>query len=183
MKEGLRRAALEARDALGQAKRAEKSRRITAHLLQSKAYREAKRVFSFVSMGSEVETREILRQAWRDGKTVAVPKTGKGRKMAFLEISSLADLREGRFGVMEPTEGRELIPEGGDLFLVPGALFDKNKNRIGYGGGYYDTYFETYQGYRTIGLAFGMQISEEALPTEERDVPLDAIVTENGWEE
>ena len=75
-----------------------------------------------------------------------------------------------------------VIPEGGDLFLVPGALFDRRKHRIGYGGGYYDTYFEKYQGYRKIGFAFSEQLTETDIPTEKTDIPLDDIVTENGWE-
>lgn len=183
MKTALRKTALAARNALPAEQRTAKSRRMAAHLLQNQAYKQTGRIFSYVSMGSEAETREILEQAWRDGKTVAVPKTGKNREMVFLEIDSFADLREGHFGVMEPVDGTELIPEEGDLFLVPGALFDRKKNRLGYGGGYYDTYFEKYRGYRKIGLAFGMQISAEDLPAEETDVPLDAIVTENGWEE
>ena len=183
MKKKFREEALAKRNSIPSEVRAEKGRQITEHILQSNVYKQAKTVFSFVSMGSEVETREILRQAWRDGKTVAVPKTENGRKMIFLRIDSFADLKEGRFGVMEPTTGEEVVPETGDLFLVPGALFDRKKNRVGYGGGYYDTYFEKYRGYRKIGIAFSEQITEMDIPTAEYDIPLDDIVTENGWEE
>ena len=129
MKKKLREEALAKRNNIPAELRMEKSRIITEYILQSDAYKQAKIVFSFVSMGSEVETREILRQAWKDGKTVAVPKTEKGRKMIFLRIDSFADLKEGRFGVMEPATGEEVVPEIEDLFLVPGALFDRKKNR------------------------------------------------------
>lgn len=183
MKKKRREEALAKRDRIPAEARAEKSRRITAHILESGAYRQAERVFSFVSMGSEVETRDILKRAWQDGKTVAVPKTEAGRKMVFLQIHSLADLREGRFGVMEPAGGEELIPRVGDLFLVPGALFDRKKHRIGYGGGYYDTYFAKYKGYRKVGVAFSEQVAEREIPAAAYDIPLDDIVTENGWEE
>ena len=184
MKKKWREEALAKRNELPLEIRTEKSRKITEHILQSEAYSNARRIFSFVSMGAEVETREILKQAWKDGKTVAVPKTEKKRTMYFLPIASMDDLQRGRFDVMEPLGEMEdeLIPEAGDLFLVPGALFDRNKNRIGYGGGYYDTYFEKYTGYRKIGLAFSEQISEKPLPAAEYDIPLDDIVTENGWE-
>lgn len=183
MKKKLRKEAFAKRKEISAEERMEKSRRITEHILQSEVYQKAKSVFSFVSMGSEAETRDILKRAWRDGKIVAVPKMKQGREMVFLKIESFADLKEGRFGVMEPVTQEEMIPEAGDLFLVPGALFDRNKNRIGYGGGFYDTYFEKHQGYRKIGLAFSEQISETAIPTEVNDIPLDDIVTENGWEE
>jgi len=183
MKERLRKEALAKRNAIPAEGRREKSRKIAEYILQSDAYERAKTVFSFVSMGSEAETENILTQAWKDGKTVAVPKTETDRKMRFLKVESFSDLQEGRFGVMEPKEGEEMIPTEGDLFLVPGALFDRRKNRIGYGGGYYDTYFEKYRGYRKIGIAFSEQLSEEPIPTGEYDIPLDDIVTENGWEE
>ncbi|WP_458407862.1 5-formyltetrahydrofolate cyclo-ligase [Anaerotignum sp.] len=183
MKKKLREEALAKRNCIPAEERTEKSRMITEHILRSEAYKQAKSLFSFVSMGSEAETRDILKQAWQDGKFVAVPKTEKGRKMVFLRINALEDLKEGRFGVMEPADSEEMIPETGDLFLVPGALFDKKKNRIGYGGGYYDTYFEKYQGYRKIGIAFSEQITETDIPIEKYDIPLDDIVTENGWEE
>lgn len=185
MKKELRKEALVKRNDLHPEDRAEKSKRITEYILKSEAYVNAKRVFSFVSMGSEVETRMVLEQAWKDGKIVAVPKTEKGRRMYFLQINSLSDLQEGRFGVMEPlgSQENEIIPAEGDLFLVPGALFDKKKNRIGYGGGYYDTYFEKYKGYRKIGLAFCLQVQTALIPVEKTDIPLDDIVTENGWED
>lgn len=183
MKQKLRAAALQKRNAMPPNLRQENSRRMAAILLQSERYRQAERIFTFVSMGSEIETREIMTQAWRDGKTVAVPKTEKGRVMVFLPIASLADLREGRFGVMEPAgeKAQEIVPQAGDLFLVPGALFDEKKHRLGYGGGYYDTYFAKHGGFEKIGLAFSIQIQKEPLPVEETDIPLDEIVTENGW--
>lgn len=103
MKKELRQRALAARNALE--KREEKSRQIAAHILESAAYQNTERIFTFVSMGSEVETEEIIRQAWQDGKAVAVPKTEKQREMQFYEIRSLAELSEGRFGVREPKGG------------------------------------------------------------------------------
>ncbi len=69
------------------------------------------------------------------------------------------------------------------MLLVPGLLFDGKKNRLGYGGGYYDTYFAKHKEGKRIGLAFAAQRFAEELPTEETDVPLDAVITENGWEE
>ena len=185
MKKKLREDALEKRNNIPVDIRVEKSGKITEHILQSEVYKRAKTVFSFVSMGSEVETRDILVQAWRDGKTVAVPKSIKGRVMYFLPIENLEELQKSRFGVMEPIGEMEnaMIPTEDDLFLVPGALFDRKKNRIGYGGGYYDTYFEKYRGYRKIGIAFSEQITEMDIATTEYDIPLDVIETENGWEE
>ena len=185
MKKRLREEALTKRNHIPAEVRKKKSESAVVHILKSEAFRKAEKVFTFVSMGAEIETREIIKQAWKEGKTVAVPKTEKRRVMYFIPIESFDDLKEGRFGVMEPKGTAEdaIIPDADDLFLVPGALFDRKKHRIGYGGGYYDTYFEKYKGYRKVGLAFSEQISDTFLPAEEYDVPLDDIVTENGWEE
>ena len=128
MKKELRQRALAARNALE--KREEKSRQIAAHILESAAYQNTERIFTFVSMGSEVETEEIIRQAWQDGKAVAVPKTEKHREMHFYEIRSLAELSEGRFGVREPKGGAVCVPKEGDLLLVPGLLFDGKRTAL-----------------------------------------------------
>lgn len=181
MKKKRRAEALARRNAIPSEVRAEKSAAIIRQLLESEDYQQAECIFSYVSIGSEVETRGLLAYALRDGKAVAVPKTGKNRKMEFLQIFSLEDLQEGNFGVMEPMNGTVRIPQGADLFLVPLVSFDGKKNRLGYGGGYYDTYFAEHTGYRRIGLAFSEQ-KEKELPMEEWDIPLDVIVTENEWE-
>ena len=185
MKKKLREEALARRNRIPAEIREKKSEAIAEYILNSGFFQKAEKVFTFVNMGTEIETREIIKQAWKEGKIVAVPKTEKRRVMYFIPIDSFDDLQEGRFGVMEPkgTVEDAIVPAIDDLFLVPGALFDRKKHRIGYGGGYYDTYFEKYKGYRKVGLAFSEQISDIFLPAEEYDVPLDDIVTENGWEE
>ena len=145
------------------------------YILNSENYKKAETVFSFVSMGSEVETKDILEQAWKDGKTVAVPKTGKGRVMVFLKIESFADLQKGRFGVMEPVTEAELIPGEDDLFLVPGALFDRKKNRIGYGGGYYDRFIKKHPHAILIGVGYDFQLVEE-VPVLRHDQKMHRII-------
>lgn len=179
-KQEVRKWILEQRKQLSAEERREKSNKILKRLLCREEYRKAKRIFVYVSMGAEVETKALIEQAWKDGKIVAVPKTAAERKMYFLPIQSFAELQKNSFGVSEPTGGKEktLIPQEGDLFLVPIVGFDRNKNRMGYGGGYYDRYFAKHKGFRKIGLAFAMQMQE--IPTEETDIPLDEIITENG---
>ena len=183
MKKELRQRLLTQRNTMPKEEREEKSRQIAAHIFQSAAYQNTKRIFTFVSMGSEVETADILLRAWQDGKTVAVPKAEKNREMRFYQLEALAELEKGRFGVMEPRGGSLCTPVGEDLFLVPGLCFDKRKNRIGYGGGYYDTYFAAHPQGRRVGLAFAFQLYPAFPFMEKTDISMDSIVTENGWEE
>ena len=86
---------------------------------------------------------------------------------------------------MEPqTEGKiPVVPGDSDVCILPGAVFDKRGNRIGYGGGFYDRYLsrikETY-GKRPylMALAFWKQIHPWILPAEKHDIKMDCILTE-----
>lgn len=179
-KRELRKSILEKRNSLSSEERKEKNKKILEMILCREEYRKAVRVFLYVSKEEEVDTRELMEQAWKDGKTVAVPKTAAERKMYFLPVQSFAELQKNSFGVYEPigSEEQAVIPQEGDLFLTPVVGFDRQKNRMGYGGGYYDRYFAKHKGIRKIGLAF--QIQEISIPTEETDIPLEEIITENG---
>ena len=181
-KTAFRQELLERRRQLSPIRRQEDSRRILAQLRQSPVYRQAKRLFLYLSMGEEVETDEIFLTAWQDGKETAVPKTTAEGEMFFCLISSLEEVTVGRFGIREPMSGREqaVLPQRGELFLVPMVGFDEKNNRMGYGGGYYDRYFANYPELRRVGLAFSAQ-AVPSLPVETTDVPMTDILTELGW--
>jgi 5-formyltetrahydrofolate cyclo-ligase len=64
--------------------------------------------------------------------------------------------------------------------LVPGVAFDKRGYRVGYGGGYYDRFFNKLEkSVIKIGLCYEMQILTE-VPTDNYDIPIDYIITEKG---
>lgn len=63
-----------------------------------------------------------------------------------------------------------------DVVLVPGLAFDKECNRLGRGRGYYDRYLSHYKGLK-IGVFFERQLVEK-VPTEENDIKLDLIITD-----
>jgi 5-formyltetrahydrofolate cyclo-ligase len=65
-----------------------------------------------------------------------------------------------------------------DLCIIPGVAFDINKNRIGYGAGYYDRFLkgvgkECFK----VGIAFEEQILQD-IPASENDIALDLIITD-----
>ena len=67
--------------------------------------------------------------------------------------------------------------------IVPLLVFDKYKNRLGYGKGFYDRYLQKYlKKYKkiiTIGIAFSFQ-KYHILPAANNDVKLNYILTEKG---
>ena len=184
LKKTIRTKYLEKRNQLEPEKRKAASKKIKEWLFANKHYKAAQTVFVYASYKSEVETKEIIQGALRQGKRVAVPKV-HGDEMFFYEIQSWEELFPGYQGILEPqNEGREsLVPASSDVMVVPGSVFDHQGGRFGYGGGYYDKYiskiFEAY-GYQPylIGLAFSCQISPKKLPAEEHDKKMDCILTE-----
>ena len=153
----------------------EKSERIAERLFSLKEYRDAKRILTYVEMPAEVRTRNIITQAWKDGKEVAVPKC-VGRDLVFYRLTDFSQLRKGFFGIDEPAAG-ETVDWPDALVLMPGVAFDRDLHRIGYGGGFYDRFLSDRKELFCIGLAFSFQF-REAVPWEETDISPEILITE-----
>ena len=84
-----------------------------------------------------------------------------------------------KFGMLEPVSKREdeIFPDDRTLLVVPGTAFDKIGRRMGFGGGYYDTYIEKFAVKNTAALAFDVQIKEE-IPYESHDKIMNCVITE-----
>ena len=120
------------------------------------AWRRAGLVLAYLSFGSEVETRGLVRDAWAAGKRVAVPRCdAAARRMAWVELDSLEGLVPGAFGIEEPPADELALDDGrlgeDTVALVPGLLFDRAGMRLGYGGGYYDRFLVGFAG-MSLGL-------------------------------
>ncbi|WP_100372444.1 5-formyltetrahydrofolate cyclo-ligase [Bacillus sp. FJAT-45037] len=134
---------------------------------------EARTIGLTISKGLEVDTYALIKAAWSLGKVVAVPKIKKGtRDMVFYEIQRFENLEDTFFGLKEPKPSvcRLVDKQELDLIFVPGIAYDYTRFRLGYGGGYYDTYLKEYKGI-TVSLAYSCQIVE-SVPTEEHDQPI-----------
>lgn len=162
--------------------RIEKSKQICQHLLAADAYQKASVVMAFLSMPHEVDTTPIILHAWQQGKTVAVPKVSwEQRHMIPVEIQSLeTEIETGNHGLRNPTMGVPVPFEDIDLILTPGLGFDLRGKRLGRGGAYYDRFFKS-PGLRAArwALSFSLQVFDQ-IPTNDGDMPVDAIVTESG---
>lgn len=178
-KRTLRREVLAVRDTLAGEIRAEKSASIRSRLQAHPAYLQADCVFCYASYGSEVETLPFLAQCRKDKKTVCCPRV-RGKEMEFYRIDSLSDLQAGFHGIPEPPARAGYLhrPCKGTLMVMPGVVFDRDRHRIGYGGGYYDRYLQEGQGIATIALAFSCQI-RETIPADPHDIRPQSILTED----
>jgi len=133
---------------------------------------------------SEVDTMDIIKYIISFGWSVYLP-TIKGTEMKYKKFESFDNLKEGPFGINEPSRGR--IAKSLDVLFVPGLAFDKKGYRIGYGKGYFDKYLSNIKKVRAsnkrknktivLGLAFDFQINTQ-VPRQEHDVKVDYIITE-----
>ena len=96
--------------------------------------------------------------------------------MNFFQWSINDPLEINKYGIPEPVSGKIVYPS---FLLVPLVAFDKNFNRVGYGGGFYDRYIKKIKKTKkiiTIGLAYSFQKVNE-VPINKHDSKLDFIVT------
>ncbi len=152
----------------------EAERAVFEKLIKEEVFLSAEVIFCYVSYGSEVGTRLLIREILRLGKTLVVPKCidDKGH-MIGVEIKSEEDLKCGMYGIPEP-EGCEFDKGKIDLVIVPGVAFDKEGFRLGYGKGYYDRFLKGFKG-KTIGICH-KELFLEKLPRGEYDIPVDKVI-------
>ena len=128
----------------------------------------------------EVNVLKIFDQDFSKNCNFFLPIIEKNNKMQFHEWKKNDILFVNKYGLLEPKKSRQIVP---DVVLVPILSFDKNKNRIGYGKGYYDKYLNKYvksnKKILTIGVAFSFQ-KYHKLPVNHKDFKLDFVITEKG---
>lgn len=141
-------------------------------------YKSCTAVLVYVSTPIEVDTFEIIKNAWADGKKVAVPRCiPNTRQMEFHYIKSFDELSTGMFSVLEPSEKLPIVTDfSGCLMLVPGLMFDRSGYRLGYGKGYYDRYMSRFNGI-SVGLAYSFEVKFKMIHGR-FDRPVDLIVTD-----
>lgn len=154
----------------------EQSKLIWNHIQALTAFKQADYIGIYANMQNEVETLCYIDLLVNQGKKVYFPKVfAKTKDMRFFEIQHIKQLEKGTFDVLEPPETSEASKL--DLMIVPGVAFDRKGNRLGYGAGYYDRFFEKHQYICKIGICFEFQRLKE-IPTNSFDVPMDWIITE-----
>lgn len=174
-KRDIRKRVLAKRSSMSEEEWTEKSRLIYERVISHPLFQDAEEIYCYVNYNHEADTHAIIEKAWKLGKKTAVPKVD-GRDMEFHYIRTFEELETGYFGIPEPVKD---CPAHGKqvLVIMPGAAFDKNRSRIGYGKGFYDKYLQEHTGYRTMAIAFECQV-EDYIPSESHDIRPEVLITE-----
>ena len=125
----------------------------------------------------EIDIMPLVEKFQKLNYSITLPKIGMNSEMNFFQWSTKDPLSINKFGIPEPISNKTKFP---DILLVPLLAFDKNFNRIGYGGGFYDRYINRLKKIKkiiTIGVAYSFQKIKK-IPVEKYDIKLDFVVTE-----
>ena len=140
-------------------------------------------VGSYYSINFELDLKILNTLLFKKKISLSLPFIYKDSElMEFKEWNSSDVLQLNKYGIPQTfLDSKTLIP---DIFLVPLLAFDKYGNRLGYGSGYYDKYFnmlnKTKKKFRTIGIGFSFQ-KKDRLKILKTDFCLDAVFTEKGF--
>lgn len=133
--------------------------------------------FVYYSYGSEADTHTLIDKLLSAGKEVYLPRVEGKDIVPIRYFGNTDELEKSSFGIYEP-KGKAFDGEI-DVAVVPLLAVNRNGFRLGYGGGYYDRYFEKNTEILRIGIGYFLQITDKFF--EERgDVPLNAFICERG---
>ena len=128
----------------------------------------------------EVNVLKILEIDYFKRFNFLLPIINNKNSMSFYKWKKNEVLFVNRYGIPEPLKSKKISP---NVILLPLLAFDKHKNRIGYGKGYYDKFLNRYlklhKKILTFGVAFSFQ-KYQNLPSKTYDFKLDHIITEKG---
>jgi len=138
-------------------------------------------VSGFWPIRSEVDVRPLMFRLREMGARLCLPVVLDRQTILFRELVRGAPMIDTGFGTVGP--GQEAAILDPDLMLLPLAAFDRSGNRIGYGAGHYDRAIASLHQKgrmpRLVGVALDIQ-EVAAIPCEDHDVRLPAILTESG---
>lgn len=152
---------------------------IRQRIAESKAFRAAKTVLLYAPLEGEIDLLPLISLCRRQGKAVGFPRCGKERTLTFHLLEDGQKLLKSGNGIPEPSADAPLCQLNSQtLCILPGLSFNRQGDRLGYGGGYYDRFLAEFPGV-TVGAVYEKLMTEE-IPTEPHDRAVELIVTERG---
>ena len=176
-KKALRREILAKRRNLSEAYQQQAAKEIYEKLRALAVYKEASVLCLYVPIQNEVDLFQYIPEFRADGKQIYLPRVN-GNTMDFYAYNEQTALVEGAYHILEPDSMAQLEPEefgGSCLIVMPGAVFTKSCDRIGYGGGYYDRYLAVHPECHTVAVGYAVQIVD-SIKTEQTDIKPELIL-------
>jgi len=160
----------------------QKSEEILNFLSSLPEYKESTTIYTFIgSLPGEIQTIMLAARALSEDKAVIVPMYhGNEAPPSHSVLRSINALEFSPFGILQPSPSNDIpVPiSDSNLIIAPCLAADREGNRLGMGGGYYDKIL-TEVTVPVIVMAYDFQIVQD-LPTESHDVKFNILITESG---
>lgn len=149
------------------------SAQIVDRIEHHEAFQKAKVVMLFYPIQHEPDIRPLL-EKYKDEKVLLLPVAHR-KDIEMRQYIGHDHLRTGHFGIPEPTSSTY---NGGapELIIIPGVAFDKDCNRLGRGGGYYDRFLVHFSRAVKLAVAYDFQVVKR-VPMGHHDVKIDGVIT------
>ena len=175
------------RRAVSAGERAAAARRATLNADRVLHLAAGQRIAAYAALPTELDSAPLIALAQSRGCRIFLPRIDRRRQsrgMRFIELQG--PLRENRLGIGEPAGFTTVAARWLDLVFLPLVGFDRRGLRLGTGGGFYDRAFAFRQlrrvWHKPLLVGFGYSFQQvEQLAAAPHDVPLDAVVTDEGF--
>ena len=141
----------------------------------------AQNIMIFTDMKNEVRITKLIELYPEKNFFISKIVNSKNREMKINKYNE-NELVLHKFGYYESSSDDFYDEKILDIVIVPALAFDSSKNRIGFGGGYYDTFLNKVRGKNKntlfIGVCYDFQMIEE-VPIEWHDITLDLVINES----
>lgn len=172
------------RRALSLAERTAAAERFQQQIWPSLQHTRCQRVAVYLAFDGELDLMPLIRRLWANNKKVYLPVVTRlaPQRLWFRRYAQNTPMKRNRFGIPEPISGAVLASRQLDVVLLPLTAFDRQGNRLGMGGGFYDRTF-AYRRHslasrpRLIGVGYHWQ-QIETLACEPHDLPVQGIATD-----
>lgn len=134
-------------------------------------------VHAYIPLPAEINITFLLERLLKEGFQVVCPRALPGRVLENRVLHSLSELESGKMGTRHPA-APDIFTGQVDFVIVPGLAFDRQRYRLGYGGGYYDGFLVNQTRALKVGIFYPFQEVLQ-VPREEHDVQLDKILVKD----
>lgn len=160
-----------------------RSKNVEDKLSKLPIYNEAKVIMVYYPLPGEVDIRDKIRKDIGSKRFCFPVMDLKAKNLRIFESTNLdEDFIPGPRGVMQPDteKTKEVDVSEIDVVIIPGLAFDRQKNRLGRGAGYYDRFLRKITPpAKKVGIAFEFQIQENLPVNLSWDQKVDTVVSEN----
>ncbi|MDO4334963.1 MAG: 5-formyltetrahydrofolate cyclo-ligase [Bacteroidales bacterium] len=175
-KSEIRRKIKQLRMMLSDIEKEQAAQEVFARLENTAAFMMADKILVYHSLPDELQTISFLKK-WAGRKHFFLPRVN-GVNLDLLPYVE-GNLERGAFDIEEPTGSELADVDEIDLMIIPGVAFDRRRNRLGRGKGFYDRLLSTSRATK-IGVGYEFQLMDE-MPCEPHDVPMDIVITQYSY--